>query len=271
MENITSIIETNDLSGELGTTIKDTFNKYFDEAKKWQEKAMSIVVTDDNDTELMNEARTVRLALRDIRTGAEKKRKLLKAAIVCNGKAIDGVANVLKALVVPIEKHLQEQEDYVAIKLKVEREKIVLDWIDQLSKYTDASLYSFDNMDAFTFANLLDTVKVAHNNKAEAEKQAVIDRELESKVRDTLIKENAQLKADKEKLIETADMVEVDYCKEHKKPVSDNDKIATLISAIEKIAIPDCELYTNKAIISYVQNSLQNILISLHKINKEEQ
>ena len=60
----------------------------------------------------MGRARQARLALKDIRVQTEKTRIQMKEDSLRTGKAIDGMANVIKFLIAPIEQHLQDQEDY---------------------------------------------------------------------------------------------------------------------------------------------------------------
>ncbi len=93
--------------------LREAFNAMFGQAEKWLDQAKTIRVTDVFQTREMHMAREVRLALRQIRCDAEAARKRLKADALAKGKAIDGIANVLKALIEPVESYLQEQEDFV--------------------------------------------------------------------------------------------------------------------------------------------------------------
>jgi len=91
-------------------------------AVEWEARAKTIVVTDESQTALMKMAREGRLALRAKRIEIENTRKELKADVILQGKAIDGVANFLKALIVPIEKHLDAQEHFVELREKAAEE-----------------------------------------------------------------------------------------------------------------------------------------------------
>ena len=64
----------------------------------------------------MKLARVGRLFLMKKRTAIETVRKELKEQALREGKAIDGIANVLKALIIPIEEYLKKQEDFVVLK-----------------------------------------------------------------------------------------------------------------------------------------------------------
>jgi hypothetical protein len=103
---------TSALDTESATSLRGHFNALFDQVEQWEARAKAIVVTDEADKRTMRLARESRLALREIRINAEKARKNLKEESLRKGKAIDGIANVIKALVVPLEEHLLEQEQF---------------------------------------------------------------------------------------------------------------------------------------------------------------
>ena len=118
------------LNPEMALSLKNTFMPFFEQAEEWAKKAKEINITDVTQIKEMQLARDTRLNLRTIRINVEKTRKELKEESLRKGKAIDGIANVIKFLIVPIEEHLQEQENFVIIQeekrkseLKESREK----------------------------------------------------------------------------------------------------------------------------------------------------
>lgn len=113
-----------DLQSPKAKALLDQFSNYFDIAADWEKKAKEIVVTDASQTAEMQMARVGRLFLRDKRIAIEKKRKELKEQALREGKAIDGMANILKALIVPIEEHLDKQEHFLEIKVAEEAERL---------------------------------------------------------------------------------------------------------------------------------------------------
>jgi len=117
------IVAESGLESTKAKAILEQFRGYFDLAAEWEEKAKVIVVTDASQETEMKMARTGRLFLRDKRLAIERTRKELKEQSLREGKAIDGIANVLKALIVPIEEHLDRQEHYVEIKAKEAADK----------------------------------------------------------------------------------------------------------------------------------------------------
>lgn len=105
-----------DVQSPKAKALLEQFADYFDIAADWENKAKILVVTDAGQTAEMKMAREGRLFLREKRIAIEKKRKELKEQALREGKAIDGMANILKALIVPIEEYLEKQEKFVEIK-----------------------------------------------------------------------------------------------------------------------------------------------------------
>jgi len=112
-----------DLQSTKAKMLLEQFSDYFDIAADWEKKAATIIVNNANQTAEMKMAREGRLFLRQKRIAIEKKRKELKEQALREGRAIDGMANILKALIVPIEEYLDKQEHYVEIKQAEEVEK----------------------------------------------------------------------------------------------------------------------------------------------------
>lgn len=117
------IVKESGLVAEKAKVLLSNFSNYFDIAAEWEKKARMIVVTDASQLADMKMARTGRLFLREKRIAIEHTRKELKEQSLREGKAIDGIANVLKALIVPIEEYLEKQEKFIEIKAAEEAEK----------------------------------------------------------------------------------------------------------------------------------------------------
>src|SRR3990167_3308408 len=130
MENqLAVIIKESQLEHTKAQYILENFQDYFKIASEWEVKASTIQVTNVEQKTEMKMAREARLFLRDKRIDVEKARKRLKEQSLREGKAIDGIANVLKALIEPIEQYLDKQEHFVELqqteeeaRLKVEAE-----------------------------------------------------------------------------------------------------------------------------------------------------
>lgn len=181
-----------------------SFGNYFEEARTIAQGAKDINVKDVSETELMLKARKQRLALREVRINVENTRKELKEQSLREGKAIDGIANVIKALIIPIEQHLQLQEDFKKIQDEIARKQLAQSRLEELQKY---DFYANDidlaNMTVESYQNLLKNTKEAFEARQEAQKKAEQERiEAEQKrlaEEKRLREENEKLKAESEK------------------------------------------------------------------------
>lgn len=171
------IVEQSGLEQNKVQELLSHFGTDFNEARQVAEASKGIVVTSEDQIEQMAEARKARLSLQKIRVRVEHTRKELKEQALREGKAIDGAANIIKAIIVPIEEHLEKQEKFaeeMAIKRQQER---LQTRIDQLSPFVDdISVYDLSGMHEDTFKTLLENCKVAHQQKIDAEKKAEADR-----------------------------------------------------------------------------------------------
>ncbi len=197
------IVEENQLEKTQGQFLLDSFQEFIQQVNEWEAKAKAIVITDISQVKEMSEAREARLALKSIRTNAENTRKNLKEKALREGKAIDGIANIIKALVVPLEEHLEKQEKFVENLEKERIEKINTQRELELLKYTqDIQLYNYKEMSDEVFEKLIGTIKLAYDKEQEAIKQAELERlenEKKEKEEQERIKiENAKLKAEAE-------------------------------------------------------------------------
>jgi len=123
-DKLAVIVQESGLDKTKAQVLLDNFKDYFQIAGDWEKKAQMIVVTDASQIAEMQMARVGRLFLREKRTHIEHTRKALKEQALREGKAIDGLANVLKALLVPIEEYLYKQEKFVEIKAQEEAERV---------------------------------------------------------------------------------------------------------------------------------------------------
>ena len=112
IQDLTKVAAENNLPANNADALQAAFLPFFEQASEWRDKAFAIKVTNIGQTQEMGRARQARLALKDIRVQTEKTRVQMKEDSLRTGKAIDGMANVIKFLIAPIEQHLQDQEDY---------------------------------------------------------------------------------------------------------------------------------------------------------------
>lgn len=179
------------------------FGDNFTKVTKALEWSKTIQVTDEKQTDLMKQAREGRLKLKNIRVEVEHTRKELKEQSLREGKAIDGMANIIKAMIVPAEEHLEKQEKFAENLAKERKARIAAERLNILLEITDVpSMYSYEDMDQTVFDNLVVELKNAKAAKLAAEKKAEADRIAAEKAaaaeQERIRKENAQLKAEAE-------------------------------------------------------------------------
>lgn len=197
------VIQEGELEPTKSQYILEKFTAFFEQAKEWEAKARAIVITDESEVGKMQEARAIRLELKDIRVNADKVRKELKEQSLREGKAIDGVANVIKALIVPIEDYLEKQENFAEVMAEEKKRRIEAERIAALQPFVpDTAMYNLKEMSEEGFVNLLSASKIAHASQKEAEKNAEDERIAKEKAKaeedERMRKENETLKAEKE-------------------------------------------------------------------------
>lgn len=196
------------LEQDTQQSLLTAFQGFYQSADEWRAKALSIQITRPDQIREMKLARETRLALREIRIKADKRRKEMKEDSLRRGKAIDGAFNMLAHAIEPLERHLLEQEQFIArmeeerkAKLKIERE-------DALRPFTDVSLYQLGEMDEATFNQLLETNRLGYAARQEAAKKAEAERiereriEAEERAKREAAEaaERARIKAENERL-----------------------------------------------------------------------
>lgn len=231
-------------------TLMQRFSSSFAEAKGIVEQAKLITVTDEEQVDKMMEARTARLKLRDIRVAVEKTRVELKEQSLREGKAIDGMANIIKALIVPVEQHLEKQEKFAEEQEKLRLDQRNIERVSKLQQYvSDTSIYMVRDMTDLAFDTLLNTCKIAHEATKKAEEEAetkrLADLEIKRKEDERIRNENERLKALREKdrikmqkLKDEKDEMErkeqAKKLEEEKKAQEEKDRQAKLLLAPDK-------------------------------------
>ena len=191
--------EREQLPPSLLSNIETGFKAAFEQAEKWRVQALAIKVTSIDQKAEMKLARTIRLELKGVRVAAEKKRVELKADALRMGKAIDGVNNLLLAAIVPLEKHLEEQEQFGERLIEAERQATLARRTAELAPYLSEGqlVPALDVMSAEQFASYLEDAKTLHAAKIEAAKRAEAERiakeQAEAAERERLRIENERL------------------------------------------------------------------------------
>jgi len=191
------IVEESKLEPTKAKFILDKFTEYFAMADEWSVKARNIVVTKPEQKAEMEMARTGRLFLKEKRVAVEKARKELKEQALREGKAIDGIANVLKALIVPIEEYLESQERFVEIQQEKKEEAMRI----EIEQRIEAERIAKEKADAEALAKAHIENEKLRAEAVEREKKATAER----KAADLkLAKERAKAEAERQKIEDMA-------------------------------------------------------------------
>lgn len=127
--------------------------------------------------ELTKKARRLRIDIGKVRTSTEKIRKEQKEEYLRAGKAIDGVANILKWAVTDKENKLREIEEHFE-RIEIERlEKLQKEREEKLSKYVEnIEEIDLSSMPEDVWNAYISIKEKEYNDRIEAEKKAEAER-----------------------------------------------------------------------------------------------
>lgn len=201
------VIEASGLERSQAEQVLEGFKAFFEEAKGYELEAKAIVITDGTQVSEMKRARELRLKLKNIRVNAEKVRVARKEFFLRGGKAVDGIANVLKAVVIPLEEHLDKQENF-AERIEAERKQELADKrTEELRPYVSAEMLAvyipgLKDMTAGAFDILLANSRKAFEDQKKAEEEAEAKRKADEEAKriedERIRKENEDLKKEAE-------------------------------------------------------------------------
>jgi hypothetical protein len=182
---IVEVIKKSGVEQSTAHSLELAFSPFFAEAKEWSEKAKNITVSDESETDKMLLARESRLALKQIRVNADKKRKELKEDSLRYGKAVQGIYNVIDYFIVPIEKHLQAQEDFIKVKEEQRKQEIAekrLKEIESFIEFIPESI-SIKDLSDDDFQKLLAGSKMQYEEQQRIEREKELDRIEQERIR----------------------------------------------------------------------------------------
>ncbi len=197
------VLKENPIAPSEAQALESVFGPMLKQVQVWKSMAESIKVISPDQIEDMQQARKLRLLLKDTRVEADKKRKEMKEESLRKGKAVDGMFNIIKFLIVPLEEKLQKDEDFIH-----EMEEKRMDEMEEKRKQelsvleVDCSWYKLREMAEETYQALLINAKKDFEAKKESERKDEEDRIRKEKEdrerREATEKENAKLKAEAE-------------------------------------------------------------------------
>ena len=236
------VLEKSGLEETKASAIIDRFSTFLVDMGEQELLAKDIIVTDVSQTVEMDKARKVRLALQKIRTDTEKVRKRLKEQSLREGKAIDGIANIIKAVIVPLEEHLQKQEKFAENKEREEKERIHTERVSKLEKYVeDVNLYNLKEMSDEAFEQLLEGSKKARLEASRAEEKAEEKRIADEKAEKEMNEKNRIERERLEKEAKDRDVALAKEREEHEDELEEQRKIAAAKESMERLAKEEAE------------------------------
>ena len=303
-----AVINESRLEPNLAKEFHINFEEHFKMANEWSKKAKTIIVTNENQTVLMEQARVARLFIRGKRLEIENFRKSKKEYYLRGGQAVDKVCTFLKNMIEPIENHLDLQEHYVEYKKKAEDARLLA----EAQAKQEAERIAEEKRKADENAKLQaenerlrceqEKIKKENDRKVEEERikrQAELElvrKENEAK----LAKERAERKAEEERIFnennaklraeraerekveselrakKQAEMkAEADRIKseERAKSAGDEEKMLAFREAVISIKIPEVRSDINRRIIEDARSHLYLAVskININVVNQEEE
>lgn len=213
--NLVRMVEQSGLEVESASTLLAAFQPIFDQAEQLRVQANAINVTDATQVTEIKQARALRLQLKEARVKSEHVRKTLKEESLRKGKAIDGIANVIKFLIEPLEERLLQQEQFAERK-EAERKAALKSSREELLRpfNVDTSFYQLGEMPEQTFAQLLDSTRLAHDARIEAARKAEAERIAKQQAEKA---DRARIRAENDRLKKEAEAREAAAIEERRK------------------------------------------------------
>jgi hypothetical protein len=295
-KSLAVIVKESGLEATKAKYILDKFQNYFEIASEWEKKAKTLVVTKESQVAEMQMARTGRLFLREKRIAIENARKELKEQALREGKAIDGIANVLKALIVPIEEYLERQEKF--IELQQEKKNETLRIAEENAEKIEAEREAKEKAKKLTIENerlrkeAQEREKLLQAEREERKKQEEVKRKAEKEAREKEEKAEAERKAERKKQEEREKKLreekekaeeELRFKKEAEerakreeeeriealRSADDKTKLLNLAKNIKDIKLPEVKSKKAKLLLGKVENSLKQVIDILKEANNE--
>lgn len=183
-----TIVQDSGLSPTSAAKLLEAFQGDYNSLRGLAESSAGIVVTEVSQTDMMATARKTRLAIKDIRVSAEKRRKALKEESLRTGQSIDKVAKVITAMAEAEESRLLEQELFAERAEGKRRIEVLNARCDEvISLGVQPGLYHLGDMTGDQFQELIVGIKAqqaaAQIAQMQAEEEAAAKAEEEALIR----------------------------------------------------------------------------------------
>lgn len=214
------------LAPESRLTLKQIFTPFFIAFKELEQKAADIAVNKPK------AARETRLALRKVRTGADKARSEAGAQALLYKKSVDGLYKLLEDRLSPIEKRLSDIEHAEEIAAQEVLKNLRAARIKELTAFvpeTELTFYDLGGMPEAQYQGLLKQTKDAFEAKVLAIKQAeearIAAEQAKEAERKRLEAENARLAAEAAARQKALEEAERKASEERKKAQAEADRL----------------------------------------------
>lgn len=277
------IVQESNLPQSKAKYILEKFQDYFNFADELTKTTQQIKVTDASQTHLMDMARAARLTIRERRIAVEKAHKEIKADVLREGRAIDGIKNVLLALLEPLEVYYDKQENFVKYQeaekaelIRLEVEKRIEEEMVEAAKAKAIEDQRIREENETLKEKAYQVELERRKEREEAEKKAQVERlEQENKIADIkraseakFAQERAEkeavereLRAKKEAEQRAADEAAEEEIRrinliEAKAKAGDMDKLTDLIIAINAVQMPEVKSEESKRAVYLVSKMM---------------
>lgn len=209
------LVEESQMERTKAQKVLDNFTEFFNEASVWESKVKDLVIADASQVAEMQMAREARLALKEVRVNAEKKKKELKENILIEGRFIDGIYNTVVAVTKPLENDLLEKEKFIERQEEKRLEDLRQKRESQLQGYEiDTTYFDLAAMPDEAFIQLLESSKIAYEKRVEDERKAEADRIAAEKA---AAEEQKRIRLENERLKKEAEAREKELQKERER------------------------------------------------------
>lgn len=268
------IVKESELSEDKSSVLMSKFASFFVDVQVWEKKAKAIVVKDESQKVIMDQARQGRLFIRKVRLDIEKCRKELKEQSLREGKAIDKVSNFLKDALEPIETHLDKQEHFVEYR-EAEKEALVRSEVERKleEQRIEEEKRKAEELEVTRRENEKLRKEAEERNKREEESRRAAE-EIIKKEREKV--ESLEKSIRDKRIAEDKAAAEVQRKALQLKAASDVVKLQKLLEDVSSIQYPDTVSTESKKVVMESRNhigvakTMINKYIQSKQLNEEE-
>lgn len=183
--------------------LSGVFTPFLEMAKAINAKAMELIVTDESQTDIIQQCHDMQMELVKIRTDADKERKRFGDTARLEVNAINGIFNVIKYCTIPAEEHLKKQKNFAKLLKEKKQAELSEKRTLELSEFKiETEYYNLGEMSEEGFQQLLKSAKIAYEQQKEAElkaeKERIAKEKEEVEERKRITEENKRLKTEAE-------------------------------------------------------------------------